>query len=125
MAQGTNSNEVLSIPTPQAEVGKDCTWCVLHDQAVGGNPLLKVQITTNPRALALGESYRIAAGAIVLNQPVGTGETEVMARRAIIGRLSGGVYVSYHEDDPGEMLNLHLIAGLERTFIPLNGFTIT
>ena len=124
MPQAANSNAVRSIGAPQGAVGDDCTDISLWSQENGGDFLQSQSISTNPSPLALGERYEFAAGALVINQPVGTDDTEAMARRAVRGRIAGGVWVQYHAGAAGANGTDNVIQ-LGRVNIAQSNFTVT
>lgn len=125
MAQAANNTTITSIAAPQAAVGGDCTHVSLWTAETGGSFLQSVAITGNPDALALGDTYRLASGALVIEQPVDTGGTEAMARRAAAGRVLGGVWVQYHSGAPGTAGTANVITALGRTNISQSQFTIS
>ena len=124
MARAVNTNVVQSVAVPAGSVGSDCTHISLWDAETSGTFLWGTAITGNPSPLGSGEGYEFAAGALVINQPVDTGGTEAMARRAVMGRVAGGVWVQYHSGAPGSAGTSNVIT-LARTQIPESGFTIT
>ena len=125
MATGTTINAIQSVPTPAGAVGDDCTIVTLWDAELNGNFLQEITISTNPDALVLNEIYEIAAGAIVLTQPVGVGETEEMARRGLRGRVSGGLWVQYHTGAAGVNGTANVITELGRSQATQTNFNIT
>ena len=125
MARGENTNTIESIAAPAGAVGQDCTQVTLWPQAATGTLLWAQAISTDPTALALGEKYEIAAGAIVLTQPTGPGETEAMAQRAIRGRIEGTLYLQFHTGAPGVRGTGNVLPGLPRVAIGEADWTVT
>lgn len=123
MARAANTDVIHSVAASGDAIGADCTYVTLWDAANAGNLLWSAAITSNPTPLTSGEGYEIDAEALVINQTAGTGETEEMARRAVRGRVAGGVWVQYHSGAPGS--GSSNIIPLARTFIAEAGFTIT
>ena len=129
MAMAQNSTLIRSVAAPSGAVGDDCTHVALWDDASGTTFLGSRAISTNPSALQLGERLEIAPGALTLSQPVGDGETEALARRALAGKVSGGIYLSFHTADPTNSGSVQgtnaMISELGRVQIAQNQFTIT
>lgn len=123
--QATNTNAMLSAAAAGAAVGKDCTQVTLWTAAAGGSFLWGQAISTNPTALTLGEKYEIAAGALVLTQPIGPGETEAMARRAITGRIAGTLYLQFHTGAHGANGTDNVLPALARVAIAEADWTVT
>ena len=121
-ANASNTNIVESVAAPASAVGRDCTHVNLWDALNGGNSLGAQAISTNPDALALGDRLQFAAGALVIAQPEDTGETNHLSERKVRGAVDGGVWVSYHTDDPGDG-TANLIPGIARTPIDAADFT--
>ena len=91
MASGTNND---NINFAASDIGDDATFVHLYNQAAGGVLLWARQLTNNPSAIQDGQRYRIPTGMITITQPVGVGESEEMARKAIRGRISGIMYAA-------------------------------
>lgn len=125
MAQAANTHVVRSAAAPAAAVGKDCTHITLWDAAADGEMLGKKAISTDPAALVLDARYEMAAGALTVSAPAGADETEAMARRAAAGKIAGGVWVQYHEGEPGAAGADNVIADMGRTAVPEAGWTVT
>ena len=125
MAQASNTNAVQSIAAPAGAVGSDCTHISLWTAESGGDFLGSKLISTDPDALALGERYELAAGALVISQPAGTNETAALAERAVRGRIAGGVWVQFHTGAPGNAGADNVIDELGRVQIAQAGFTVT
>ena len=124
MAQATTNQVINSAAAASGQVGQDCTHASLWDASTGGNLLWQGAISTNPDALQLGGGFSIAAGALLLIQNPGTGETQEMARRALRGKIAGGVYVQYHRGAPGAAGTSNIIA-IARTYATAGAFTVT
>ena len=122
-ASASNTNVVHSIAAPAGAVGDDATWINAWDALNGGNNLGRQQISTDPDALALGDRYQFAAGALVFTQPEGPGETNHLSERKVRGAVAGGVWTSWHTGDPGAAGTANLIAEITRTPIAAAGFT--
>ena len=101
MATASNTNAILSAAAQAGAVGDDCTWISLWTAVTSGTFLQRVAISNNPAALQLGQQIRIAASGITLTATPANGETEAMAKRGLEGRLDGGVWVQFHDGDPG------------------------
>lgn len=125
MAQAANADIVRSAAAPAGAVGKDCTYVTLWSAAADGDLLGKKQISTNPAPLVLDARYEIAAGALTVTAPAGADETAAMARRAAAGKVAGGVWVQYHDGDPGAAGDANVIADMGRTAVPQAGWTVT
>ena len=125
MALARNNAQVLSIASPAGAVGDDCTWISYWDAATGGTYFLREDISTNPDALSLGDRLEIAANALTLNQPASANETEAFARKALQGRIAGGLWIQFHTGDPGSSGNSNVITELGRVQIAQSGWTIT
>ncbi len=125
MARAINTDTIESIAAPAGAVGQDCTHVTLWSGAVGGSLLWAKAISTNPAPLALGEPYQAAAGALVLDQPTGPGETEAMAVRAIGGRIAGTLYLQFHTGAPGAAGAANVLPGLPRVAIGDADWTVT
>ena len=122
MATAVNENALQYEAAPQAVVGQDVThigvWTAQNGGAfLGGDP-----ITTDPEPLALGDQYEIEAGQIVITQPPGD-FNEAMARRALAGMVSGGLWISVHSGPSGANGTANLIA-LARVNIAQADWTI-
>ena len=124
MATAKNTAAIESPPASGAAIGKDCTHITLWDREVGGVALGDKAISTNPDALAAGQPLQIAAEALVLTQPVSADETPAMAVRALEGRVSGGLWVQWHEGPPGPSRTDNVIPVLGRSQILEAGWTI-
>ena len=124
MAVARNNAVVLSAEATSALVNEDATIITLWDASTGGNLLQEITISNNPDALVLNARYQIAANAIALTQPVGTGEQEEMAKRALRGRVAGGVWVQFHDGAPGTAGTANVIA-LARVQIQESQFTVS
>ena len=125
MAQAANTRVVRSVAAPAGAVGKDCTHVTLWSAAADGDLLGRKAISTNPAPLVLDARYEIAAGSLTVTAPAGADETEAMARRAAAGKVAGGVWVQYHEGEPGAAGADNVIADMGRTAVPEAGWTIT
>ncbi len=125
MAQATNTNAIESIAAPAGAVGQDCTHVTLWTAAAAGALLWSRAITTNPDPLALGEPYQAAAGALVIDQPTGPGETEAMAARGIRGRIAGTLYLQFHTGAPGANGTGNVLPALPRVAIREADWTVT
>ena len=125
MAQASNTNAVQSIAAPAVAVGDDCTHISLWSMETGGDFLQSQAISTDPAALALGERYELAAGALLIEQTAGTNETAAMAERAVRGRIAGGVWVQFHTGAPGASGSDNVIDDLGRVQIAQAAFTVT
>ena len=127
MAEAKNSGIVRSVAAPAGAVGDDCTIVTLWDAESGGNFLREIAITGNPSPLALGQSYEIEAETLIIRQPVSADgkESEEMARRAVRGRVAGGVWVQYHTGSPGSDRDQNVITELGRTYVAEANFTVT
>lgn len=125
MAQAANTDVVRSVAAPAGAVGKDCTHISLWSAADDGELLGKKAISTDPAALVLDARYEMAAGALTVTAPAGADETEAMARRAAAGKVAGGVWVQYHEGEPGAAGGDNVIAGMGRTPVPEDAWTVT
>ena len=82
-------------------VGDDGTFIGIFESISGTDFLAGITISNNPMPLALGEVYYIAAAGLVITQTAAANETEGMAQRALMGRLSGTLYYAIHTGDPG------------------------
>ena len=122
-ATAVNTAAVQSAPAPSGAVGEDATWINLWDALAGGNNLGRQAISTNPDPLALGDRYELSAGALVLTQPEGTGETNHLSERKIRGAVSGSVWVAWHTGDPGADGTANPVTGIARTPIAATNFT--
>ena len=125
MAQAANSNVESSALATAGAVGDDCTHVALWNTAVGGDLLWRQAISTDPSALALGERLQIVSGALVIDVPTATGETEAMAQRKAQGAITGGVWVSFHTGDPGSTGTDNQITELGYTGIAEADWTIS
>ena len=125
MAQAANTNAVTTVAAPSGAVGDDCTHVAFWSAASAGSLLGTQALSNNPDALALGERYSFAAGALVLTTPAGANETEAMAQRAATGKVAGGVWVSFHTSDPGSAGTTGQITEFGRVSIPQADWTIT
>ena len=101
MAYARNNAVVLSAAATSALVNVDADRVTLWDASTGGNLLQEITFKNNPNALVLNARYQLNANALVLKQPTGTGETEEMAKRALRGRIAGGVWMQFHTDAAG------------------------
>ena len=124
MATAKNTAAVESPGASGAAIGKDCTDISLWSARAGGDYLGAKAISTDPDALAAGEPLQIAAEALVLTQPAGADETAKMAVRALNGRVSGGLWVQWHEGAPGAAGTDNVIPVLGRTQVAQAGWTI-
>ena len=124
MAQASNTNPVRSVAASGDAIGEDCTHVSLWDSQTSGTFLWRTAIQGNPSPLTAGEGYEFAAGALIIRQDVGTGETEAMAQRAAAGRVKDGVWVQYHNGDPGADGTANVIPDLTRTNIAESDFSI-
>lgn len=124
MAVARNNAVILSAEATSALVNEDATIITLWDASTSGNLLQEITISNNPDALVLNARYQIAANAIVLTQPVGTGEKEEMAKRALRGRVKGGVWIQFHDGAPGTNGTGNVIA-LARVQIQESQFTVS
>ena len=125
MAQAANTNIVLSIAAPAGAVGDDCTDISLWSAQNAGDFLGSQAISTDPDALALGERYEIVAGLLLIDQPLGAGETEAMAQRKVNGAIAGGLWVQFHTGAPGNVGTDNVIDELDRVNIAEADFTVT
>ena len=114
---------VQSAPAPPGAVGEDASWINAWSALNGGNNLGRQAISTDPDALALGDRYELDADALVLTQPEGPGETNHMSERKIRGAVLGGIWISWHTDDPGPDGADNLVTGIARTPISAANFT--
>ena len=121
--RASNTDAIQSAAAQSGDVGDDCTHISLWDAVTAGNMLWRGTITTDPSALALGERFQIAAGALRLDYTAGTGETAAMEQRVVTGKISGGVWVQYHTGDPGAAGDENVI-GIARTPVGQASFTI-
>lgn len=101
MAVAKNNAVVLSAEATSALVNVDADRVTLWDASTGGNFLQEISFKNNPAALVLNARYQLNASALVLKQPVGTGEKEEMAKRALRGRIAGGVWIQFHTASAG------------------------
>ena len=127
MATAKNSKDVVSVVASGAAIGKDCTHISLWNHATASaatNLLAYFQIFNDPDAIADGEQFKIAANGVTLTYTPGTGETEVLAKAALAGVVSGGVWVQLHEDDPGSNGTANIIGVVGRLSIPQADWTI-
>ena len=124
MARAANTNVIESTGAPAGAVGQDCTHVSLWPAAAGGTLLWAQAISTDPSALDLGEQYRIAAEALVIDQPTGPGETEAMAERAIRGRIAGTLYLQFHTGAPGANGTGNVLPALPRVAIREADWTV-
>ena len=122
-ATASNTNVVLSAAAAAAAVGEDATWINAWNAATGGDSLGRQDISTNPGVIVLDARYRFAIGALVFTQPEGVGETNHLSERSVRGKVEGGVWVSYHNGDPGPNGTANLISGIARTAIAAADFT--
>ena len=106
-----------------AAVGEDATYIGIWTASSGGTFLWGRPITTNRAALVLGQQYQLAAGAVVITQNIGTGETEAMAVRALNGKLAGTLYFAVHDGNTGSN-GANEITDIDRISITLNEWTI-
>ena len=125
MATATTTTTIQSVPTPAGAVGDDCSVITLWDAETNGELLQEITISTDPAPLVLNEIYEIAAGAIVLTQPVGVGETEEMAKRGLRGRILGGVWIQYHTGAAGNDGTANVISELGRSQATQANFSVT
>ena len=124
MATATTINTIQSVPTPLNAVGADCTIITLWDSETNGEFLQEITIFSNPAALVLNEIYEIAPGGIILTQGVGSGETEEMARRALRGRILGGLWIQFHTAAAGTNGTVNAISDLGRVQATQANFTV-
>ena len=123
-ANASNTNVVQSIAAPAGAVGDDCTDISVWDGSTPGtdNLLGSQGISTDPDALALGDRYQFAAGALVITQPEGTGETSHLSERKVRGAVEGGVWVTWHTGAPGALGMDNLIPEITPTEIAAADF---
>ena len=123
MATATNTAAIVFEAAPADAVGDDATHYGIWDAATNGNFLGGDTIGTNPTPLELGERYEIEASSITLTFLRGTdGFTEEMAKRQRDGAVSGTLYISVHDGDPGTT-GANEITDLDRATIAESGWT--
>ena len=124
MATARNNVSVLSIPATGAAIGKDCTHISLWDASSGGNLLHWAALSNDPSPLVAQAQIEFLPNTITLQQNPGTNESEEMAKRGARGRVTGGLYLQYHEGNPGSAGTANVIPVLGRTLITEAQFTI-
>ena len=124
MAFARNNAIIQSAQAQAAQAGEDATIVTLWDAATSGNLLQQLTITGNPDALVVDARYRLAVGALVIEQKVATGETQEMAKRALRGRVSGGIWIQWHDGAPGTAGTSNVVA-LARTQVTQAQFSVT
>ena len=124
MAFARNNKVIQSAQAAAGQVGDDATWVAVWDAATSGNLLTRIQITGNPDALILDARYQIPINGLVFRQNAATNETEEFAKRALEGRIDGGVWISWHDGNPGAAGTANLIT-LARTPVAEADFTIS
>ena len=122
-ATASLTTAVQSAAAPLGAVGEDATWINVWSALTGGNNLGRQAISTDPDALALGDRYEFAAGALVFTQPEGTGETNHMSERKVRGVVLGDVWISWHTGDPGTNGTANSVTGIPRTPVAATNFT--
>ena len=124
MATARNNTAVSSIAAPSGAVGDDSTIVSFWTTETGGDYLDDGTISTNPDALALGDTYSIAVNAITFTQNPTGNETEAMAMRKLTGAVSGGLWVQFHTGDPGANGTSNAISELGRVQVTQAQWTI-
>ena len=125
MAQASNTLAIQSPQAPLGAVGSDCTQASLWESQFGTGFLQSQALGNNPAPLVLGEVFEIAPGALIIEQLPGTNETELMAIRALRGRITGGIWVQFHTGNPGSTGTDNVISELGRILITQDNFTLT
>ena len=124
MATARNNTAVSSIAAPSGAVGDDSTIVSFWTTETGGDYLDDGTISTNPDALALGDTYSIAVNAITFTQNPTGNETEAMAMRKLTGAVAGGLWVQFHTGDPGANGTSNAISELGRVQVTQAQWTI-
>ena len=124
MATARNNVAVSSIAAPTGAVGDDATIVSFWTTETGGSYLDDGTISTNPDALALGDTYSIAINAITFTQNPTGNETEAMAMRKLTGAVSGGLWLQFHTGDPGNNGTSNAIGELGRVQVTQAQWTI-
>ena len=122
-ATAKNTAAVQSAGAPTGAIGEDASWINLWSALTGGNNLGRQAFSTNPDALELGDRYELAASALVLTQPEGSGETNHLSERKLRGAVAGGVWVSWHTGNPGANGTANPVTGIARTPVVAGNFT--
>ena len=127
MAQAANNAAITSIAAPTGAVGDDVTHISLWTVETGGSLLqwTLIDSSENPDPLALGDTYVLAIGALVIESDVVTNMTETMAQRSATGKVAGGVWIQYHTGSPGVNGTANVITDLGRAQVTQAQFTIT
>lgn len=123
MATASNTNALTFTAATSGLVNTDATHVGLWTHSTGGTFLGGDSISNNPAPLALGEAYRLASGVLQITVPDGE-FTSAMSTRMVQGAISGTLYVSVHNGDPGSN-GANAISGITRVSIVVADWTIT